>query len=256
MGVGLSEFRAAIGAFAWIAIKAGPRWKNKSKQKRSSRTPKSQSEGKESKIRAWSQGDPVRGRCLSLKVLRTCNRTKSFGQRSNSWTPTENTKTKPVHRRRSVSPVRRAPDVTRDSFKNSCVACKTKMFDQRRQRGRVSHRREEECMGASCKLNVRDMKAKKSDISMTYPQIFALFTVTGCFLLEQAIFTVVQMLLVRSGIETNPGPKSSNNPLCCMAYQHFKRVNNTIEKTQNDFQSKVNCDTLTKKVIEIEETGE
>ena len=74
-------------------------------------------------------------------------------------------------------------------------------------------------------------------------------------LLEQAIFTIVQMLLVRAGIETNPGPTSPTSSACCNAYQHFRRVENTIEKTQKNFQSKATPDTLKKKVIEIEETG-
>ena len=34
MGVGLSEYRAAIGAFAWIATNCNPRSKGKSKQKK------------------------------------------------------------------------------------------------------------------------------------------------------------------------------------------------------------------------------
>ena len=76
-----------------------------------------------------------------------------------------------------------------------------------------------------------------------------------CLLLELAIFTIVQMLLVRAGIETNPGPTSPTSSVCCNAYQHFRRVENTIEKAQNYFQSKVTQDTLTKKLIEIEETG-
>ena len=65
------------------------------------------------------------------------------------------------------------------------------------------------------------------------------------------------MLLVRAGIETNPGPTtiSSTSSPCCKAYQHFRRVKNTIEKAHENFKSKVTDETLTKKVIEIEETG-
>ena len=64
-----------------------------------------------------------------------------------------------------------------------------------------------------------------------------------------------EMLLVRSGIETNPGPTSPADSSCCNAFQHFKRVKNQMKKAQESFQSKVTQDTLTKKVIEIEETG-
>ena len=63
------------------------------------------------------------------------------------------------------------------------------------------------------------------------------------------------MLLIRSGIETNPGPTNGDDSPCCNASQHFNRVKNTIAKAQNNFKSKVTPDTLSKKVIEIEETG-
>ena len=76
-----------------------------------------------------------------------------------------------------------------------------------------------------------------------------------CLLLERAVTAVVQMLLVRSGIETNPGPTNGNDSPCCNASQHFNRVKNTIAKAKHSFQSKVNPDTLSRKVIEIEETG-
>ena len=69
------------------------------------------------------------------------------------------------------------------------------------------------------------------------------------------MIAVVQMLLVRSGIETNPGPTNGNDFPCCQANQHFNRVKNTIVKAQNNFQSKVTQETLSKKVIDIEETG-
>ena len=90
------------------------------------------------------------------------------------------------------------------------------------------------------------------DLNETEVFFLTSITVSGCILLEQAIFTIVQILLIRSGVETNPGPTSQT---CCLAYQHFKRVKNTIEKAHNNFKSKVSDDTLTKKVIEIEETG-
>ena len=98
----------------------------------------------------------------------------------------------------------------------------------------------------------RDDKKEMRDIEATELCYLTSAAFSGYFLLEQAIFTIVQILLIRSGVETNPGPTSQT---CCLAYQHFKRVKNTIEKAQNNFKSKINDDTLTKKVIEIEETG-
>ena len=71
------------------------------------------------------------------------------------------------------------------------------------------------------------------------------------------MIAVIQMLLVRSGIETNPGPTTTEDDSpCCNASQHFNRVKNTMAKAQNNFQSKVTQDTLSKKVIELEETGD
>ena len=98
----------------------------------------------------------------------------------------------------------------------------------------------------------RDDKKEMRDIEATELCYLTSAAFSGYFLLEQAIFTIIRMLLVRSGVETNPGPTSQT---CCLAYQHFKRVKNTIEKAQNNFNSKVTGDTLKKKVIEIEETG-
>ena len=74
--------------------------------------------------------------------------------------------------------------------------------------------------------------------------------------MERAIIAVVQMLLVRSGIETNPGPTNGDDSPCCNASQHFNRVKNTMAKIQRNFKTKVTSDTLSKKVIEIEETGD
>ena len=74
--------------------------------------------------------------------------------------------------------------------------------------------------------------------------------------LEFAIFGVIQMLLVMSGIETNPGPPSSaTNAVCCNANQHFNRVRRVIEDVKSNFRTKVSPDTLTKPVIEIHEGG-
>ena len=98
----------------------------------------------------------------------------------------------------------------------------------------------------------RDDKKEMRDIEATELCYLTSAAFSGYFLLEQAIFTIIRMLLVRSGVETNPGPTSQT---CCLAYQHLKRVKNAIEKARNNFNSKVNDDALKKKVIEIEETG-
>ena len=98
----------------------------------------------------------------------------------------------------------------------------------------------------------RDDNKETRDIEATELCYLTSAAFSGYFLLEQAIFTIIRMLLVRSGVETNPGPSSQT---CCLAYQHFKRVKNAIEKAGNNFNSKVTDDALKMKVIEIEETG-
>ena len=82
--------------------------------------------------------------------------------------------------------------------------------------------------------------------------------------LELAVSGIIQMLLVLSGIETNPGPTnptgsgpaSATNATCCNAKQHFNRVKKVIAEVQENFQTKIGPDTLTKPLIEIHEAGE
>ena len=74
--------------------------------------------------------------------------------------------------------------------------------------------------------------------------------------LQFAIFGIIQMLLVMSGIETNPGPASATDTTCCYTGQHCNRVKRVIADVQMNFRTKVAPDTLTKPVIEIHEAGE
>ena len=161
-----------------------------------------------------------------------------------------------------------AKKINDDIFSNACIACKTDLFDQMRKRGRaaktlknnVCPHTEQKPTNAECL--VEEKKAK----------LFACFAISVWFTLERAVTAIVRMLLVRSGIETNPGPTNEsnsdnssnetkdgptneNNTICCNASQHFNRVKNTIAKTQKNFVSKVLHDSLSKKVIEVEETG-
>ena len=143
-----------------------------------------------------------------------------------------------------------------DSFKNSCIPCKTYLFDQTLQRGRRHKRTREKYEGdGHCSHVGEGSTNKMGGIGATQLHFLTSVAVSECLLLEQAIFTIVQMLLLRAGIETNPGPTSPTSSACCNAYQHFRRVENTIKRAKDNFQSKATQDTLTEKVIEIEETG-
>ena len=82
--------------------------------------------------------------------------------------------------------------------------------------------------------------------------------------LEFAISGIIQLLLVMSGIETNPGPPAPANSSCCNANQHFNRVKRVIADAPRNFRTKlvpgtltkVVPDNLTQAVIEIHEAGE
>ena len=78
-----------------------------------------------------------------------------------------------------------------------------------------------------------------------------------CSKLEFAFSSIIKILLVRSGIETNPGPPTTTTTTtwCCTASQQFNRVKRKITEVQGSFQSSVGRDTLTSAVIEIEESG-
>ena len=274
----MSEYRAAVGTFAWTAANAGVRWRSKSKQKKSS---KLRVVGGEGKCEKGTSSNPVqfKKRWMSVGGCKTRSKSRTVGQRSRTLNLREDrvkeSHQQPAFRTRSQSPVKRrkkVPDAKIDSFKNSCILCKTYLFDQKWQRGRRHKRTRETYKGdRHCShigegptnllgdvIRATQLRStnKMGDIGATHLHFLTSVAAFECLLLELAIFTIVQMLLVKAGIETNPGPTSPTSSVCCNAYQHFRRVENTIEKAQNNFQSKVTQDTLTKKVIEIEETGE
>ena len=193
---------------------------------------------------------------MSLNGSRPESRSRDVGRRSRSLSQGRNAGRPSKLRRRSLSPVKRVQGVADEYFKNSCITCKTDLFNQRWQRGRCRQSVREKGKGGHqethCPHMGTELKKGLKDLNETEVFFLTSIAVSGCIILEQAIFTIVQILLIRSGVETNPGPTSQT---CCLAYQHFKRVKNTIEKAQNNFKSKITDDTLTKKVIEIEETG-
>ena len=73
--------------------------------------------------------------------------------------------------------------------------------------------------------------------------------------LEFTLSGIIQLLLVVSGIETNPGPSDPANSPCCIGVQHINRVKRVISEVQTNFRSKVEPDTLSKPAIEIYEAG-
>ena len=259
MGIGLCEYRATIGAFAWIATNAGLHWRGKSKPQKSS---KLRAVGGEARCEKGRSSN-VKRRWRSLDGRKTRDKSEYVGRRSKTLSERElrhRGRQQPDLRTRSQSHVKRRKKVVGTSietFKSSCVTCKTKLFDEKWQRGRIRQR--EKYKGTShkdrhCSHNREGPTNQTRYIEATKLHFLTSAAATGC-LLEQAIFTVVQMLLIRSGIETNPGPTTPTSSPCCNASQHFNRVKNSIAEVQKSFRSKVTQETLTKKVVEIEETG-
>ena len=249
----MSEYRASIGRFAWVAKFASFRLR------RSCKKPKLTKLKKEGENPQRPNLTKLKGSSGSLDRWTRREKSQDIGQRSNSWNQTREgrsrTRKPQISRTKSQSLVRVRKGIA-DNFKNSCIACKTDLFDQRRQRGRstktLRQSRQEPKQESCCSHPGKDDVIEGSQL-----KLFTCVAVSECFMLERAMIAVIQMLLVRSGIETNPGPTTTGDDSpCCNASQHFNRVKNTMAKAQNNFQSKVTQDTLSKKVIEIEETGD
>ena len=248
MGVGLSEYRAAIGRFACMAKYSRFPLRGQSKKPKLTKT-----EGVENPLKPNST--KLKESSRSLDRLKGREKSHDIGKRSKSLNQTREGRTrtrKPqVCRTKSQSLSRRPKgklNMNDDKFKNACIACKTDLFDQRWQRGRSTRQTRQ-------KPKQERFCSRGDYIEASQLKFFMCVAVSECLLLEQAIIAVVQMLLVRSGIETNPGTTNGHDFPCCNASQHFNRVKNKMTKVQNNFQSKVTQDTLSKTVIEIEETG-
>ena len=245
----MSEYRAAIGRFACLAISSTFPLRRRCK--------KPKLEGGENPI-ITTKSTNLKGSSGSLDRYKRRNKRYEVGQRSKSLNERREGRSRirkpqlPRARSQSLSRGRKGKqNVISDHFKNACVACKTDLFDQRWERGRstktLRQSRQEPKQESCCSHPGKDDGIEGSQLKF--------FTCVECLILERAMIAVIQMLLVRSGIETNPGPTNGDDSPCCNASQHFNRVKNTIVKAQNNFQSKVTPDTLSKKVIEIEETG-
>ena len=256
MGVGLCQYRAAIGGFAWIASNARLHWSRSSRQRKSSRVINEVGGEERSRKVASSNINKFKKSWGSVDRWKTGARSRFDGQRSKSLDQIGGKiGNSQSFRTRTRSPVPRQKRKFDDAFKDSCIACRTHLFDQKRQRSR-------KIAGKKCRGSPQDRHCEgsrnKMEESVSPLQIRLLIQemAARCLMLQWAASSIVQMLLIISGIETNPGPNlNPTNSRCCNARQHFNRVENIIVQAQRSFQSKVTPDTLAKKVIEIEETG-
>ena len=259
----MSEYRATIGRFACVAEYASYRLRRKLKKARLTKTKNAEREENigipdSTKIKESFKGSLDRWETRSKSQTRAGQRSKSLNHQREGRSRIR----KPLlSRTKSESLIRgrkRKTDIVSDNFKFACVACKTDMFDQSWQRGRATrnlrqtlHRSKEEMFCPHAEKG----STRGTFIATNELCFLTCVALSECIMLERALIAVLKMALVRSGIETNPGPTNEIDSPCCNASQHFNRVKNTMAKAQTNFQSKVTTDTLSKKVIQIEETG-
>ena len=255
MGVGLVAYRVAIGRFAEFARRHRSKSKlpkaTKGRKDKAARIETAQNFATHNFTRRWA----------SLDRLKRGGKSKENGRRSETLDPqmftSRNIKNRKMSslRDRSHSRVRRGGttlEMMKRDLRDACALCKTNWFDQKCSRGRRKVRgaglKREKCCSQSWRESTNDETHRHSK----WLHLLTCFAVSECILLEYA--GIVQMLLLMSGIERNPGPTPSTAS-CCKAGQHFNRVNNTKRKVLENFQSKVEQNTMTDPVIKIEETG-
>ena len=181
---------------------------------------------------------------VSLDRRRQRSQSRVSGTRSRSLSPQSRRKPNLLVRRRSQSSFKRknnSSDNTARRPKDACVQCKIDWLNHDWQRGRRK-KRDKDLEQKSCCAEEVYSRARNIHYLICS-------TALECMTIEFALASVVQMLLIRSGIETNPGPS------CCSASSHFKRVSNSIATAERSFHSRLTPSTLIDKNIEIVETG-
>ena len=247
MGVGLAEYRAAIGRFAIHA--QSPKIKLKSKLSKTQQVTEGQSE-KVSTGQTFNTKFNKSGG--SLNRWKTRSKSRCFGKRSKTVSPQSARRNSKKRKCLSVRVRSQSNFKRRDkgldfakTIQASCSACRTDWLSQECTRGRARKRRTRLDQKTCCPSGSYESNNKKEK-NVFFMTCIAAFE---CIMLEYILSLVVRMLLIRSGIETNPGP------FCCSAGQHFNRVNKTRKTVKEKFQSRLTQTTLTSKTIEIVETG-
>ena len=247
MGVGLSEYRAAIGTFAAFA----QRGRTKPKLQKAAKQGVEKNEQLEEKL----DTNQLEGKCVSLDRWKTRSRSRNSGYRRKTSSFNRHDSRSKVFplRSRSKSATRKRDSFenTAKAFREACTACKTKLLYEKWDRGRTKTRRTQTRQSKCCALEWKKSGDVESSIDTTSLHLLTCVAVSECISLEYAMSSIVLMLLVLSGIETNPGPPAT----CCSASQHFRRVNDTIRSAQQKFQSKITQNTLTQKIIEVDVAG-
>ena len=258
MGVGLVEYRVAIGRFAEFARRhrSKPKLpKPTNGKEKTAQIETTQKFGANNFNRRWASASPDR--------LKRGGKSRENGRRSKTLDPqmfSGNIRNRKMTllRDRSHSQVKRGGttfEMMKRDLRDACTSCKTNWFDQKWSRGRTKVRGADLKREKCCPQSWRESTNGESHQHQESFHLFTCIAVSECILLDFAVSGIVQMLLLMSGIERNPGPPPLKAS-CCKAGQHFNRVNNTKRKVQENFQSKVAQNTLTDQVIRIGDTGE
>ena len=197
--------------------------------------------------------------CGSLDRWATTRKRRNSKQRSTTCSPQskrDHIRKRSSARKRSQSCAKRrklGPRLKTQDLKDACTRCRIDWVSQGFKRGRTRRAKAQIGRKQCCTLR----ESKKADIETRNIGIFTCMVVSECILMELAVATVVQMLLIRSGIEMNPGnvmlitslshnffnPGPSDTsyfPFCSSGGQYFNstRVTNTMTVAHKDFQSK------------------
>ena len=183
MGRRLCNFTSAPAAFTCTAADASLCSRSKLKQHKPIRSKEANGENQNKK------GSPGRWK-TGYKVL--AQRGKSTNQR-------KSTKSHSRIPRRGNSGL----GLVIDTFKNACIS--SSLLHQMCQRGKSK-----ECQAQNCQ-EIHPEDCARGGPTKRIQQSLLLDFLTGAtamqpFMLERAVAAIIQMLLVRSGIETNPGP--------------------------------------------------
>ena len=203
--MGLAEYRAAIGRFAVVAQHRQRFQRSKTKHLKSKRV--KEKSGDTSPNEQLLKTGGFNRSCGSLDRWATKRKRRDSKQRSTTCNP----QSKRVHirkrssaRKRSQSCAKRrkiGSTVNTQDLKDACTRCRTDWVSQGFKRGRT--RRAKTQIGRNQCCTSRE--SKEADIETRNLGIFTCMVVSECMLLELAVATVVRMLLIRSGIEMNPG---------------------------------------------------
>ena len=205
MGVGLAQYRATIGRFAAVAFHLQLYQRSKTKHLRSKRV--REKNGDDNPKEELSKSDQFNRLCGSLDRWERTRKRRGSKLRSATYGPQpkrDHTRKTWSTRKRSQSCAKRRKGsfgLTTQDLKDACTRCRTNWVSQGCKRGRTRRAKAQMSRKQCCSLK----GSNENDIETRNLGILTYMAVSECMLLELAIATVVQMLLIRSGIEMNPG---------------------------------------------------